>query len=632
MIFRRIKKSTCCFLINLLKFKLIFSIYFNGFAVQAQSTDLYGLPMKPLAQFTSCNQYNLVAAVSKAAIDGYQQGNKSLLLMQGEYISTMGWFHLTGCDLGLSSGNTTIEKNFIEAKYWLDWGIQANDYAAHHNLAWMYQNGLGIPMDRNKSKELYKKIINSKMANPAIIKISIANLNLLEDISGNKSILASSSIGQDVSPSVHVGNLMAPEIQEVQVCKEDRGLLDEAARWAASSKNYLKNDPDYLKMRCRASYNGKPAVCKSAVDYFSYAGYFHSYCAKSKDYEEAKYWFELGDLGEDPSSISNLAWLYQNGLGVAKNELIAARLYSKLINLSQYSPAAKKIARENLSLIPPSIVAKINNSEKPIITIPAVAAVNIESVKVKPTATNAIFNNRPFDNKDIRKALIIGNDNYRSVAPLKNAREDAKAIASTLQSIGDQVVLKLDLNEKDMKAAIRNFSSQINGGDEVLFYYAGHGVQLGAANYLLPVDIGGDSEAQVRDDAIQLQRVLDDMVDRRAKFTLAVVDACRDNPFKSAGRSIGGRGLAPTSAATGQMIIFSAGVGQQALDQLGPKDKSRNGLFTRVFLKEIQKPGVSVDRVVRNVRSEVVDLAKSVGHEQVPAIYDQVVGDFYFKR
>jgi hypothetical protein len=123
------------------------------------------------------------------------------------------------------------------------------------------------------------------------------------------------------------------------------------------------------------------------------------------------------------------------------------------------------------------------------------------------------------------------------------------------------------------------------------------------------------------------------MSDKKAKLTLAMIDACRDNPFKTAGRrAIGGRGLAPTTAATGQMVIFSAGTGQQALDRLGPTDKSKNGLFTRIFIKEMQKPGLTVDRVLRNVRNEVVELAKSVGHEQVPAIYDQVVGDFYFRK
>ena len=201
-----------------------------------------------------------------------------------------------------------------------------------------------------------------------------------------------------------------------------------------------------------------------------------------------------------------------------------------------------------------------------------------------------------------RKALVIGNDLYTH------------------------------LNEKKFKQAVRDFRQNLTGGDEVLFFYAGHGVQLGNANYLLPIDVQGDQEDQVKDDAILLQKVLDDLEEKKTKFALAVIDACRDNPFKSKGRAIGGRGLAPTSAATGQMIMFSAGSGQQALDRLGDNDKEKNGLFTRIFVKEMTKPGLSVDRVLRNVRNEVVRLARSVGHEQTPALYDQAIGEFYFKQ
>jgi hypothetical protein len=232
-----------------------------------------------------------------------------------------------------------------------------------------------------------------------------------------------------------------------------------------------------------------------------------------------------------------------------------------------------------------------------------------------------------------RKALVIGNDSYQKVSPLVNAREDAKVLAESLNSLGYKVTLKLDVTEKQFKSELRSFKNQVQPGDEVALFYAGHGVQIASTNYLLPIDIGGQSEEEVKDEAVSLQRLLDDMNEKGAKFTLAMIDACRDNPFKGSGRSVaGGRGLAPTTAATGQMIVFSAGSGQQALDKLGPSDRSKNGLFTRVFVKEMQKPGVSVDRVVRNVRSEVVSLAKSVGHDQVPAIYDQVVGEFYFKQ
>jgi Skp family chaperone for outer membrane proteins len=231
-----------------------------------------------------------------------------------------------------------------------------------------------------------------------------------------------------------------------------------------------------------------------------------------------------------------------------------------------------------------------------------------------------------------RKALVIGNDLYTDVPKLNNAGADAEAMAKSLEAVGYKVFKHLNLSEKRFKQAIRDFRQNLSGGDEVLFFFAGHGVQLGNANYLLPTDVKGDQEDQVKDDAILLQKVLDDLEEKKTKFALAVIDACRDNPFKGKGRAIGGRGLAPTSAATGQMIMFSAGSGQQALDRLGDNDKDKNGLFTRIFVKEMLKPGLSVDRVLRNVRNEVVRLARSVGHEQTPALYDQAIGEFYFKQ
>jgi len=241
-------------------------------------------------------------------------------------------------------------------------------------------------------------------------------------------------------------------------------------------------------------------------------------------------------------------------------------------------------------------------------------------------ATPVVFANR--------KALVIGNDGYKFVSKLLNAKQDATSIAENLTKVGYKVTLKLDQSEKEMKATLRGFKAQVESGDEVAIFYAGHGVQLANTNYLIPIDVAGEGEEQVKDEAISLQRILDDMSDKKVKFTLAMIDACRDNPFKSSGRSIGGgaRGLAPTTAATGQMVVFSAGNGQQALDKLGPNDKDKNGLFTRVFIKEMQKSGVTIDQLVRNVRNEVVATAKSIGHDQVPAIYDQVVGEFYFRK
>jgi len=229
-----------------------------------------------------------------------------------------------------------------------------------------------------------------------------------------------------------------------------------------------------------------------------------------------------------------------------------------------------------------------------------------------------------------RLALVIGNDSYQSATPLQNARSDARAVAHALERAGFTVTLKQDVTLKALKEALRTFKGQISGGDEAVFYYSGHGVQFEGTNYLIPTDIVPQSAEQVADEAVPLQRVLDDLRDQKARFALAIVDACRDNPFKGTGRAIGGRGLAPVTAATGQMVLYSAGAGQEALDRLGPKDSDPNGVFTRVLIKEISRPGVPADQMLKTVRDQVVRLARQVNHDQVPALYDQSIGEFYF--
>ena len=229
-----------------------------------------------------------------------------------------------------------------------------------------------------------------------------------------------------------------------------------------------------------------------------------------------------------------------------------------------------------------------------------------------------------------RLALAIGNDSYRYADRLNNARADAKAVATALSSTQFSVTLKQDLTLQQMKEALRAFKAQIAGGDEVVFYYSGHGVQLDGNNYLIPIDTEAQSADQIKDDSLSLQRVLDDLQDQKATFALAIIDACRDNPFKGNGRAIRTRGLAPVTAASGQIVLYSAGAGQEALDRLGDSDRDPNGVFTRVLVKEMVKPGLTAYDVLKNTRSQVIALAKSVNHEQVPALYDQSTGDFFF--
>lgn len=237
----------------------------------------------------------------------------------------------------------------------------------------------------------------------------------------------------------------------------------------------------------------------------------------------------------------------------------------------------------------------------------------------------------PAEARAARRALVVGMDSYQAFQPLANARADADAMARALAQAGYIVALEKDRSLKELQASLRAFRQTIGPDDEVVFYFSGHGVQVDGTNYLLPIDIrGNSSEEQVQDDAVSLGKILDDLGQRKPRFTLAIVDACRNNPFAGLGRSVGGRTLVAMPVGNGQMVIYAAGNGQQALDRLDANDGTRNGLFARVFVREMLKPGISIRQTLYAVREEVASLAEHAGRRQVPAIYDEVRGDFYF--
>lgn len=231
-----------------------------------------------------------------------------------------------------------------------------------------------------------------------------------------------------------------------------------------------------------------------------------------------------------------------------------------------------------------------------------------------------------------RVALVIGNDAYQGVPKLEKAANDARAVGKELSKVGFEVMSYTNLDRRAMNQAINQFTSKISGGGVGVFYFAGHGVQLDGRNFLLPVDIQVEKPNDLDDEAIDMLKVTERLGEAKAKLSLLIIDACRDNPFpKKAGRSIGGtRGLSMPQTPSGTMVVYSAGVNQQALDKLSDNDRSPNGLFTREFLPVISTPGLRIDDAVKKVRTAVIQKAKAVGHEQNPAIYDQTDGDFYF--
>lgn len=232
-----------------------------------------------------------------------------------------------------------------------------------------------------------------------------------------------------------------------------------------------------------------------------------------------------------------------------------------------------------------------------------------------------------------RLALVVGNDNYTAVPKLRNARNDAQSIARELEAAGFRVTRVLDATRSVLNEQLDGFLRRIEKGDEVVFYFSGHGSQppqLGP--YLLPVDIQVSSERSIQRDGLSLEQVVDDL-NQRARFSLLIIDACRDDPFREtkAGRSLPpGSALGRIEPPKGTMIIMAASKGQQALDRLNNSDPVPNGLFTRELVKQMRQPGLSAGEMMKKVRANVETAAQAVNHQQRPALVDESSSDFFF--
>jgi len=226
-----------------------------------------------------------------------------------------------------------------------------------------------------------------------------------------------------------------------------------------------------------------------------------------------------------------------------------------------------------------------------------------------------------------RVALVIGNGSYQHTAHLKNPANDASDMSAALQRLGFDVLRGIDLGHEAMRDIIRAFSQKVEGADVALIFYAGHGLQVGGKNYLLPVDAEVRTQADLEFGSIDLNRVLNFM-EGQAKTSIVFLDACRDNPLAASlsrgTRSVAvGRGLAQVDSGVGTLIAFATQPGNVALDGDG-----RNSPFTSALLTVIEQPGMPLSDVMISVRNEVL---KSTGGKQVPWEHSSLTGQFYFK-
>ncbi len=231
---------------------------------------------------------------------------------------------------------------------------------------------------------------------------------------------------------------------------------------------------------------------------------------------------------------------------------------------------------------------------------------------------------------ETRIALLIGNAGYKKVAPLTNAKRDTKVLGEALRRIGFTVVTtQEDLSREQLIAVLRDFARKAESADWAVVYYAGHGLEIGGINYLIPVDAKLGSDRDVPLEAVELENALL-AVEGARKLRLVILDACRDNPFSQtmkrsvASRSVG-RGLAGVEPDGATLVAFAAKAGQVALDGSGA-----NSPFATAIAKYIDTPGLEVNFLFRKVRDEVFSTTE---RQQEPFTYGSLPAEaFYFRN
>jgi uncharacterized caspase-like protein len=230
----------------------------------------------------------------------------------------------------------------------------------------------------------------------------------------------------------------------------------------------------------------------------------------------------------------------------------------------------------------------------------------------------------PLAAAETRIALVIGNSNY--VNPdlrLANPANDAVAMQRALQAAGFQTIVRLNATRVEVYRAVSEFGARLGRDPRTvgLFYYAGHGVQVDGANYLIPVDADVQSVADLEANAFDVGKVLRAMQEAQNEMNIVILDACRNNPLPRT-RGIE-RGLARMDAPSGTFIAYAAAPGHTAQDGVS----GHNGVFTGELVKAMAEPGVPLEQMYKRV---IAAVKADTGGTQQPWSEASIQGDFYF--
>jgi TPR repeat protein len=281
-----------------------------------------------------------------------------------------------------------------------------------------------------------------------------------------------------------------------------------------------------------------------------------------------------------------------------------------------------------------------------------------------------------------RRAFLVGIQRYSDgyIQQLTRTANDARDLGKQLEDVGfDKKNIQIvtdSANKQDFQREFSAFLKTVEPGDDVVFFFSGHGfgVEADQTNYLLLGDLKSPftyTKNQLSDDdrknadivRLKIPQYLDayqqneipngvssydiqrQIAEKNPKTVIMILDACRslvqsegneseETKLIKRGADSGSRLLSVRRPPPGFLILYSASFGEQAIESLG-FDGGRNSLFTGILRSELERPGQSAVELGERVKLMVRSIAAYNGKQQEPEVfYDKghaaSVDDFSF--
>jgi hypothetical protein len=176
---------------------------------------------------------------------------------------------------------------------------------------------------------------------------------------------------------------------------------------------------------------------------------------------------------------------------------------------------------------------------------------------------------------------------------------------------------------------LNRFSFEAETADVAIVYFAGHGVEVGGRNFLIPADSKAASRKEVAQSSVSLFDILE-AVDKARQLRIVILDSCRNDPFARSenleivtlDQPAAVNGMAPPSPERGTLVAFAAKDGATALDGDGS-----NSPFALAISETLKISDLEIGLAFRQIRDTVL---QTTNNYQEPHTYGSLSGEPYF--